>query len=106
MTVSLRLWMCFSSAIVGGKCLGCLNILKRQAWMVRKNRLGCHAGSKLAQDNLDWDPRASDHGFSAHDFRVDLDSFVHHGVSFRSGWGIDKRIYVERHELVPTVWGQ
>jgi hypothetical protein len=24
--------------------------------MVRKNRLGCHAGSKLAPDNLDWNP--------------------------------------------------
>ena len=52
----------------------------RQTRMVGENIFRRESGTELAQDRLDRDARAADHGLAAHDLRVHLDAFMGHDV--------------------------
>src|SRR5215468_10758131 len=65
--------------IIGREGLSSPNVVEHEPGMVGEDLLGTHAGSELAQDQLDRDACAAYHRLAAHDLRVDLDPLVGHG---------------------------
>jgi len=74
----------FIGQIVRRKGLRGANVVWRQPRMVSHDGFRHHAGSQLAQDDLDRHTRRSNHRLAAHDVGINFDSLMRHHQSLLS----------------------